>query len=395
MKSVHNKRLNGTAVFAVVTLLFISCSAQTILNPKKDGVIDTLEFFDSAHHWYDIKDTDKIIEPLNDQKHYSAFEYEKIADNILLYQKSNGGWPKNYDMQAVLTGEQKDAVAAAKNILNTCIDNGATISQLNYLAHAFSLSKIESYKNSFIKGIEYLLSAQYNNGGWPQFYPDTSGYRKYITYNDGAMIGVMKLLHKIVNHELEYNFVDAELYNKIVYSFNRGIDCILNTQISESDTLLAWCQQHNQVTYRPEGARTFEPASICNGESYEIVELLMSLKNPDKKIIKAIKSAVHWFEKSKIFGLRVQTVSAPYAEYTYRNSNNDRIVVKDSTAQPVWVRYYQLKTHVPIFCNRDGIIVYSLNEVERERRIGYAWYVYDPQKILDKYSDWLKGINED
>jgi hypothetical protein len=41
-----------------------------------------------------------------------------------------------------------------------------------------------------------------------------------------------------------------------------------------------------------------------------------------------------------------------------------------------------------LFCNRDGKPVYSLEEVERERRTGYAWYVYDPQEILDKYPEW-------
>jgi hypothetical protein len=32
--------------------------------------------------------------------------------------------------------------------------------------------------------------------------------------------------------------------------------------------------------------------------------------------------------------------------------------------------------------------VYSLAEVERERRDGYAWYNYSPQKILNKYPKW-------
>jgi len=33
-------------------------------------------------------------------------------------------------------------------------------------------------------------------------------------------------------------------------------------------------------------------------------------------------------------------------------------------------------------------VVYSLAEVERERRDGYGWYTYAPQKILNAYPKW-------
>jgi PelA/Pel-15E family pectate lyase len=207
------------------------------------------------------------------------------------------------------------------------------------------------------------------------------------------MIGVMKLLQRIINKESDYNFVDSIMYNKVRVSFNKGIYCIINTQIMESDTLLVWCQQHNNISLKPESARTYELASICNGESAGIVELLMSLNNPDERVIKSIKSAVRWFEASKILGVRVETINAPHSEYQYRNSDHDKILVEDPDAEPVWARYYQLESHKPIFCNRDGVIVYSLDEVERERRVGYAWYVYDPQNVLDKYPAWLEKLN--
>lgn len=394
MNNFFCKFIFRSIALLLITIFFMNCSVQTKLSDDQTLQIDTTEFIDSAHHWYDIKDTDKMIEPLKDQKKHLANELEKIADNILLYQKSNGGWSKNYDMQAVLTDEQRKTILNSKEILNTCFDNGATYSQLNYLAYVFSRTENQKYRNAFIEGIKFVLSAQYKNGGWPQFYPDTSGYRKYITYNDGAMIGLMKLLQRIVNKEKGYELVDLELYEKVEQSFNKGIECILNTQIKESDSLLVWCQQHNNRTLAPEKARTFEPAAICNGESSEIVEFLMSLKNPNERIKKSIQSAVKWFLISRIYGIRLETIKAPKTEYTYRTSETDRILVKDSNAKPIWTRYYQLKTHLPIFCNRDGVIVYSYNEVERERRIGYAWYVYDPQSVLDYYSNWIERINE-
>jgi len=355
--------------------------------------IDISGFYDSSHHWYDINDQEKIITPLKDQQRYKKHEITKIADNILLFQKSNGGWAKNYDMLAVLTEEQKEIVKKHKSSVNTTFDNGTTYNQTEYLAKAYYITKDERYKEGFLKGLNFIIKAQYPNGGWPQFYPDTSGYQKYITFNDGAMIGIMKLLKKIVDGEKEYSFIDSMLLDKVRTSFNKGIECILNCQITENNKLTAWCQQHDNISFKPVGARTFELPSICNMESAEIVDFLMSLENPNERVINSVKSAVRWFEESKIYGIRVETIRAEKTEFIYHTTDIDKVVVQDSTAPPIWTRFYELETHRPLFANRDGIKVYSMDKVERERRTGYAWYTYAPQSILDKYIDWLSRLN--
>lgn len=392
-KSSSNSHCNFICLILIITLTNFSCAQNH--QQHKNKIVDTTEFNDSAHHWYDINDEVKIIEPLPEQKRYSTSEVTGIADNILLFQKSNGGWPKNYDMRAILSEEQKKAVLKTKNDLNTTFDNGATHSQMNYLAKAYSLTKIEKYKEAFLSGIEFVLTAQYDNGGWPQYYPNKKGYRKYITFNDGAMIGIMKLFNKIVNRKEEFSFIQDSLYTKINLAYNKGIDCILNCQIYENGKLTAWCQQHDNIDFRPQKARTFEPASISNGESSPIVKFLMSIENPNEKIIKSVTSAIRWFEDSRIYGIRVQEIKADKVDYTYHSTELDKIVVVDSKAKPIWTRFYELGTHRPMFCNRDGKVVYLLEEVERERRTGYAWYVYDPQEVLDLYPAWSnKWIKE-
>jgi hypothetical protein len=77
--------------------------SQIKSDPIKSTPIDVSAFYDSAHHWYDITDHKGIISPEPGQKKYKKTAVRKIADNILLFQKNNGGWPKNYDMLAVLT----------------------------------------------------------------------------------------------------------------------------------------------------------------------------------------------------------------------------------------------------------------------------------------------------
>ncbi|MEJ5350271.1 MAG: pectate lyase [Melioribacteraceae bacterium] len=369
-------------LFAAFSFLYAQSSIKNF--PDVSG------FQNSAHHWYDIYAEDNVIHPLPNRPRYKPENVKEIADNILLYQKENGGWPKNYDMLAILTEEQKDSLRNAKHQLNTTFDNGTTHSQIEYLAQAYYLIHDERYKEACLKGIDFILSAQYPNGGWPQFYPDTSGYRKYITFNDGAMIGIMKVLHNIVQNKPQYSFVDNERREKVKAAFEKGLECIIKTQINENGKLTAWPQQADNIGLFPQWARAFEPACICNGESAEIVLFLMSIENPSKEIINAVQSAVKWFEESKIKGIKIVEKKIEPKKYYYSTFNYDRIVVEDSTAPPIWTRYYELKTHRPMFCNRNKKIVYSLAEVEHERRAGYAWYTYAPQVVLNKYPEWQK-----
>ena len=158
----------------------------------------------------------------------------------------------------------------------------------------------------------------------------------------------------------------------------------------DNNRLTAWCQQHDEVDLSPAWARAFEPPSICNRESANVVLFLMGLDHPTPQIIRAIQSAVKWFQDSKIYNTRVDVVKAPAEKSKWRTTNYDKIVVTDSTAPPIWTRYYELGTDRPLFCDRDSKYLYSLADVSRERRSGYGWYTYAPQEALDKYPKWQK-----
>lgn len=373
-----------------VIVFFISLQSNAQKDSAKTFSISLSEFSDAAHHWYDIREKGTSIMPRPGHPKYDPANIKAIADNILLYQKDNGGWPKNYDMQAILTPGQQDTLIQAKPILNTTFDNRTTYSQINYLFKAYAFSGDKRYYDAAIKGLDYILAAQYANGGWPQYYPLEKGYSRHITFNDDAMGGVMWLLKNIVEKKPEFAGIDAAYRLRLQTAYEKGLDCILKTQINDAGRPTAWCQQYEETTLQPAWARKFEPPSICNGESVDIVLLLMSIKDPSPAVINAVQDAVAWFNESKISGIRVKTIPAPEMVTPFTVSTHDRVVVNDSTAPPIWTRYYELQTHRPLFCNRDSKVVYTLAEVDRERRDGYSWYTYEPQKVLDRYAVWQK-----
>lgn len=312
------------------------------------------------------------------------------ADNMLLFQRGNGGWSKQfkgkafkYDVEFSESQKAEIAEEAARDDAN--IDNGSTAKEIRYLVKAYKKENNPKYLAAAENGIRYLLKAQYQNGGWPQYYPDKRLYRAHITYNDNAMINALNILQDVVRKQNDLDVVSPKLIEPSANAIKKGIDCILKTQIKVDGKLTAWCQQYDERTLEPAKARAYELPSISGSESDEIVEFLMSQPNPSKEIKDAINAAVEWFQAVKISGYKVIDVPAPGTEL-----GKDRQVVADP-ASTIWARYYEIGTNRPFFCDRDGIVKYSIQDIGYERRNGYAWYGTWPKKVLDKfYPEWLK-----
>lgn len=293
---------------------------------------------------------------------FPSVEALRIADNLLLYQRNSGGWPKNIDMGKPIIDSDRDTLLRQKNDNDSTIDNSSTYTQLSFLARVYTAQHLERHREAFLKGFDYLLKAQYPNGGWPQFYPDLNGYYKHITFNDGAMIGVMNLLRDVASAKPEYLFVDEARRASAAKAVEKGIDCILKTQIIVNGKRTVWCAQHDEVTLAPAPARSYELVSLSGGESVDVVRFLMSIKNPSPAVVEAIEGAVAWFKQ---------------------------VELKDSQGKRVWARFYEIGTNRPIFVGRDGVIKYKLAEIEEERRNGYRWYVDEAATLLNKdYVAW-------
>lgn len=317
---------------------------------------------------------------------YGTGEAVRIADNVLLYQRRTGGWPKNTDMARPLSEKDKSKLKARKNRADSTIDNGATHTQMRYIARVYAATKHARFREAFFKATDALLAAQYPTGGWPQFFPKPSGYFKHITFNDGAMIGVLAVLRGVATGRAPYAFVDAARRRRAAAAVKKGIACILKCQIVVAGRRTAWCAQHDEKTLAPRPARTYEKASISGCESVGVVRFLMDIERPGREVIAAVRGAAAWFDRVKLTGIRL--VTRPNKKLP---RGFDKVIVKDPAAPPLWARFYQIGTNRPIFCGRDGKIKYRLAEIELERRTGYAWYGNWPARLLAKdYPAWRK-----
>ncbi|HCL05422.1 MAG TPA: pectate lyase [Chitinophagaceae bacterium] len=312
------------------------------------------------------------------------------ADNMLLYQRAVGGWPKavgevKVDYTKQLSAAETKRTLADSLRIDATIDNSATTKEIRFLVNAYKQTKDQRYLRAAEKGIRYCLKAQYANGGWPQYYPDSSSYRSQITYNDNAIVNVLNIMQDIVEQKNNFNLVDASFIPLATEAVAKGINCILKTQLIVNGKLTAWCAQYNHKTLQPEMARKFELVSLSGMESAGIVSFLLRIPNPTQPIKQAIQAAVEWFEMVKIKGYVYKDIIDPGMP-----GGKDRVIVPEENAV-LWARFYEIPNNKPFFTGRDSIRKYKVSEIEHERRVGYAWYGTWPEKILVKdYPAWKK-----
>ena len=162
------------------------------IHPSKRST--QLPFKVASHHWRNLRDESRFIKVEKDQPSYPPDQVRAIVENILLFQRENGAWPKDYDMTAVLSPEQRAKVNATRTNNDTSYDNGNIHSQVAYLARAVSQLDDPRWREACLKGFDFILRSQYPNGGFPQRFPNPSGFHAHITLNDGVMMGAMNLL---------------------------------------------------------------------------------------------------------------------------------------------------------------------------------------------------------
>ena len=334
-----------------------------------------------------------------DPSFYASPEALHIAQVIVSFQTPAGGWSKNMNMTGeprrkgqawtpnnlshyLAPGDFDSPADRDWNYVGT-LDNDATTTQLRYLGmvtNQLAAREAAAYRKSFLKGIHYLLNAQYPNGGWPQVWPLEGGYHDAITFNDNALTQAAAVLTQLAAHRYPWACdVEHDLCPKAGQAVMKSLDIILACQIKVNGKLTAWPQQADPLTLEPVAGRNFEPAALSTGESADLLLYLMSMPSPSPGVRAAISAGIDWLKATAIHG------------YTYGGTRGDaagRTLKPSPGAGPLWPRFISLTTGKPIFGDRDKTIHDDVSELSFERRNGYAWYSSGPQAAIDAYAKW-------
>jgi PelA/Pel-15E family pectate lyase len=334
----------------------------------------------------------------HEDAYWSTAPARHIADVIVSFQTPAGGWSKNMAFSGAL---RLPGQPYAANNLNAfpdpndfdkprdpkwnyvgTLDNDATNTELHFLAKVQAQTPGkdgDAYRASFIKGIYYLLAAQYPNGGFPQVYPLEGGYHDAITFNDNAVSESAETLTDVAGGKGEYAFVSAGLRKQAGEAADRALAIILKSQIMIDGKKTIWAQQEDPLTLAPVSARNYEPGALAASESADMLDYMMSLPNPSKDLIASIEAAVTWLKGAAVTG------------FAYTGNRTDgRNLVATPGAGPLWSRYYSIPAQKPIFGDRDKMLHDDVNDLSLERRNGYSWWSNGEQKAIDHYAGWAK-----
>ena len=318
---------------------------------------------------------------------YGGAEATAIAANILSYQTPAGGWSKNQNRadpprqrgQSYVQGTEGDSWSYVGTF-----DNDSTQTELAFLARmqkAYPGPEGDAYRAAFLKGVRYVLNAQYPNGAFPQVYPLMGGYHDALTFNDGGFAHQATFLRTISERKGDYAFIPPALAAEAATALQKAMAVLLKSQVVVNGKKTVWGQQHDPITLQPVGARNYEMKSLAAAESSGLLIFLMQQENPSKEIRDAVHAGIAWLKDHAIMGY----------EWTNRNDGNGRMLYAKEGAGPLWSRFYDIETGKPIFGERDQSIFDTVADVGAGRRNGYSWYNSTPKSAIEMYDKTWKA----
>ncbi len=222
-----------------------------------------------------------------------------VADLIVALQNEDGGFqvlPDNYEMSQKETG-----LGSMKDV--SSVYNGATTSELKYLAKYITANKPEDskYQDAFVKGIKYLLTTQCDNGGWSMNPGSGSGFNANIEVGNKAMTEVLTLLSDIaILNNQDYVFARKAMnVDEIKSAVEKGNDFIVKSQISNNNKKSGWATQYDKTGNVTMG-HTYERESVSSYTTKDVIDYLMTIHNPSQDIKDAVESAYSWLKDVKI-----------------------------------------------------------------------------------------------
>ena len=311
-----------------------------------------------------------------DRGWFASDEGVRLISSVLSFQSPAGGWSKHlgYGAGPRVPGMQwtsQSAPGKRPHYLAT-FDNGATTRELQFLADAWLATQRDDCREAVERGVDFLLAAQYPNGGWPQVFPLEGSYHDGITFNDDAMTNVLATLQAVGDGEGGFSCVDEARRERARAALDRGLACVLKTQLVVDGVKAAWCAQYDALTLEATAGRAYEPASLGSVESCRLLKFLMTLPEPSPDLVESIERGLAWLESSKLQGLK-----------RVREEKRTVYIADPASEETYWARFYDLETGDAFFPGKDGGIYESFEALAAANdTLGYDYLSTLPGSVI-------------
>ncbi len=317
-----------------------------------------------------------------------SMDIDQYTYNMTTWQIDNGGFYKAMadSYKNPYAGGQKSGWRSATGGDIGTIDNNATTQEMRLLAVRYKETSNSNYKNtfksSFNKAVNFLLTMQRASGGLPQVWPKRNDYSDHITLNDNAMVRAMVTMWDIVNKTSPFDsdIVDDATRAKLNTALGKAVDYLLKAQIVNNGKPTVWCAQHDTANYAPRPARAYELESKSGSESVGAVWFLMNWPEQSEAIQKSIKGAIDWYKRTKVTGL----------------SFSQSAGFQKKSGSVLWYRFYEVDNDNYFFCDRGGASTKTqdFSKISADRRTGYQWAGNYGSDLLSTETAYLTAIEK-
>ena len=347
------------------------------MEKRRFGILATLTLLSGASFALaaDYVPPSTAVSKINSYRGYSeltsaasGMDIDQYTYNMTTWQISNGGFYKamaDKYKSAYTSGQKSEWRSKDGGDLGT-IDNNATIQEMRLLAVRYKATTNSNYKStfksSFNKAVNFILTMQRSTGGLPQVWPKRGNYSDHVTLNDNAMIRAMVTMMDIANSTSPFDsdIIDDATRAKMQTAVVKALQYLLKAQIVNNGQPTVWCAQHDTANYQPRSARAYELESKSGSESAGAVWFLMNWPNQTTEIQNAVKGAIAWYKKTRVVGL-------------YFNKREGKFEQREGNV--LWYRFYEVNNDNYFFCDRDGASTKTqdFTKISEERRTGYQW----------------------
>jgi hypothetical protein len=260
----------------------------------------------------------------------------RIAENVVLWQRHTGGWPKNIDMARPLSEDERAKLRDEQKLDDSTIDNDATAVQLRFPRHgrrrpAARSSLLPCWPDSSTCSPRSTPTAD----GLSTFRcgKTTRATSPSTTTPSSTCSGFLAM-----SQPHERRSPDSTTRFALAHALPSNV---ATSRASDSDQG-QWCADGLVPAVRREHAAARRRPHLRTSihqrlETAAILTYLMKIDKPDAPTIAAIEAGMAWLVKSQIRGLRVEQKPDAAGPAGY-----DVVATPDAGAPPVWARFYDI-----------------------------------------------------
>jgi PelA/Pel-15E family pectate lyase len=274
------------------------------------------------------------------------------ADNMLSWQMPHGGFDKGGAARYTAPWNGSDARSGwlgSGGVELGTLDNDATVTEIMLLADVYQRSSGTTYRDGARRALDFLLTMQYDSGGFPQVYPERpSSYSNHVTFNDNAMVRALVLLLQITKQAppLDGELFTTQQRTAAATAVTNAVAYILAAQLEQDGIKTVWCAQHDPESHAPLGARSYELPSKSGSESVGVIAFLMT-QPQTAEVEAAVRAAIAWYKSAD-----VQLEGTAYVSRPSGNTSDSYNPIQSSPGNTMWCRFYDVAQDSCFFSGR-------------------------------------------